>query len=637
MTQTSWKLNDLPIDQAQPATLTIDRGYSPSSLVFVVREELAERIRALTNPVTIEVTAPDLQGQPQVLKLEKWYITALEPAAPGFWRCVIHDVRWTAASGKRKLTHDYNVFISTGVDDTQGVYRTSSLNGIVKWTAYKACIDAIRRFGLTFEADPGLDTKLLTQELPRNLGNAKGGGFVGADFEYALPILAETIQLDLVPLENGSVTLTDRIRNQTNGLEKFIGIEGRIGTRDWRWRKPRKVRLLFEQRVERSLHGDEGASQTKGQDRKITNVMPKELVSFTDAPIQHVDLQDYMRTTWSVTLDMIRKRYFGPHIIDRAAADTPRMLKDKDRDERACKECFRLLWKVGESLGGTSLVDIDIGRLGSDGRTRSNRAVYMPYSYIRRENDIYFAGIQPEDLAAIPLSDNSLDPFTGAPAPFEATLGYSQRGELLIKLKPAEVYSMLDIYPGQLVKPVRLGDALALSDAAQYLADLVDDAELAGSFNIEIIYHGLLTEARADLGLARLHTIEQPLFADGQVDAVEYFVRDMTANHGLTAVTSGNVQLLNGDELRARAGFIAAQVLKAFEAGEAGVMMCGGVDAIVRGKYWVRGNITSLSILLGHTAPHTVTTQWTALPQLRPVELEDVGPMLQGPAIREIA
>lgn len=638
MTDTLWTLQDVPLDQVVAVALVINRGIEASNVQFVVRDEdgAADQLKGKPNPVVIAVTAPDLDGNAQTLKLENWYITDVLPHGPGFLRIVVQDCRWLAR--QRKLTRDYNVYTSGG--GTQTTARKSSLKADGNpWTCLEAAVDALGHFGLEFEADPEVPEELTKEPLPRNLGNARGGGFVGADFEAAMPVLTELMQLDMVVLPSGKITLTDRERDVATGLEKFIGTDGVVGDRDISWQKPRELICKMESRVERALHCNDASSSAEGLDIGVTMVMPRELATSGPLETVFVDMVAELSSAWGLQIGDVRRRYFKPAVIATASNDSITMAQRKRQANAWIKECFRRVFKLENALGTNTLADLRLGHMAANGSTRTVRCVYMPFSYIKRTIPYFNPGARAQDLAAMRLSENSpargID--TKNPAPFDATWGYDNRGDIILKLTPVDVDYAVAVYPGALARPLHFGQIIDLADDATWLSNLQHDATFAAGWTAFVVYHALLTADRPDLGIKRLREERLPLFADGQVESVEYFIRDMTANYTLLDVSLWGVALANAAEITARVENIRKQVLAAFKDGKAGVMRTGGVDAIVRGKYWVKGNIYSLVIMLGATTHFSVEAQWTVMPHIRPIYLDDMQEALQGAQIRELA
>ncbi len=633
---TWWKVAGVSIDRSAAVAIVINRGTEASIIEFVVRDGPggpAELLRAKQNPVTIEIGAPDIKFQPIVLRLENWWITAIEPSDPGFFRVVVRDCRCAESRQDRRPTLAFNIY-----DSRQGrsdVPRAATLDNGQPWTCYRAAQRAIEACGLKFEPTPVEQSATVTL-LPRNLGDSQGGGFPALDWERDMPLLTEPAQLDMVVLPNGNVTLADRFTEAAVGLKNHVPLAGFIAPRDLHWSLPKVLVIKVEQRIERVFLVDDSLTAASGNDLAAVNVIGRQLPSLEPQVLFFEPLFEYMQSRWGKSPATIRQRMFKPRVIEENENDSDRTTLDKHDAELALREHWRSTYRVQNDQGLATVVDMTIGHLGADGTTRSERSVYMGYCFMRRNTRISSRGINAASLAKIPLTDNVALSLT-RPAPFLAALGYDQKGDVLFRLKPQPVSEMMEIYPGELAVPVALGDALALSGPATYLSSLAPDAEYKAGWFAYVVYHALLVADRPDLGLKRMHEITRPLFPEGAVDRAEYFVRDMTANWTLPAPNATRLTLANVDELNARADEIQRQVLAAFQPGRAGPFVTGGVDAVVTGKFWVRGNIRSLTILLGATAPHTVEIQWLVMPGVRPVYTDDMVKAMQGPPIRELA
>lgn len=637
---TSVTLNNDPIDLVVPTALVINRGTEPSLLELVVRDEEnkpgSTRYDDLDNPVTIKITTPDKYQNPAVTTLENWYLVRSEPYAPGLVKLTLMDCRWTATH--KRVTKEYNIYVAGYGTDTE-TKRKSSLrfNGEL-WTCYEAAIDAIQRFGLEFKEDPQFPRNLKDVSLPRNLGNSAAGGFVGANWSYMLPMLLDPIHCDPVITEDGKITITDRQTESAKGLQDYVGVEGMVGDRKTDWETPKVVELLLQQRVARRFRYIESITTAAGEDLGLENVIPKEERSGGGVITEgHEEILEAIRREWGFNAVQIRSLWLGPRVMPQGTrGDAQSVIDRKDRWEAYIRESYRQKFRVIDRDGLNTFADILIGHMGADGSTRSDRCVYMPFAYIHKYTYLK-AGQTIEQYWDTSISSNvNLD--YENPAPWKAYIFFDQKGEVVVQLLPQLdwIRYAREVIPGRTVEPIRFGDAIDIQDD-NHILPTQGQTILSSAFQADIYYHGLLVTDRPDLGLERLHKVTRDVDQSGKVDKVQYRVDDITANWGhvdTDAVYKDDLSLLNEQEIEQRATYIQSQLQRNFKSGRAGVFKCAGVDAIANGDYWVRGNVHSMTILIGAKRPYTIETQWIVMPEVRPVYTSAL--KLQGLPVRTL-
>lgn len=641
---TGIKIEDIDVDLAVPAIITINRGAEPSLIEFVVSDEEdgSTRFDQLENPVTIKINAPDEYGDQQTLELEKWYITSIEPHSPGLKSIVIQDVRWAAQ--QRRLTKDYNVYeTGAGLKETP---RASSLNGGQDWTVYDALIDALEAFGLEHDSGNQLSASDRSVVLPHNLGNnTMSGGFIGAPLGFVLPVMAEVIHHDLVIRPNGKFRLVDRHLDRVDALDNWAPIGGAVEKRDTHWQWPKTIEVMFETRLARFFDYRESLTVSTGTDLSVQNAVPVTHVTDslfgTDAEGGYGDLLFRAQDAVGLSLTDIRNRWLKPRLvpIDDNWTDEKKALYAQW--DNLLRQHFRQTFKIVDVDGLKTMVDLRMGHLGPNGSSINERSVYMPYTYVYRYTNVDKEGSAKEIVNTNISESVQFDPFTAAdykPAPWLPVLFYDKNGAVILHLEAQDSFRVGQLHPGLFGRPVRFGDIVDLTSDDVNLPT-VYQTPLRGGFYTRIYYHGLLTEDRTDIGIDRLKKIELPLLDEGKVEKVQYLVRDITSNVGYSDKKglAGNIlEPLNEAEVRERAEFVAEQVKRNFVDGKAGVFQTAGVSAITNADFWVEGNVNSLNIMIGSRAPYTVVCQWVVMPEVRPVITSDIKKAMQGAPVYKI-
>jgi len=635
---TSVTMNGDPIDLVVPTALVINRGTEPSLLELVVRDEEdgGTRYDDIDNPVTITIVTPGKYQDSAVVKLENWYIVRTVPHSPGLVKMVLMDCRWTAEH--KRVTKEYNVYVAGYGTDNDTKRQSSLRNNGELWTCYEAAIDAIQRFGLLFKEDQNFPQNLKDVRLPRNLGNSPAGGFVAAKWSYMLPLLLDPIHCDPVITEDGKITIVDRQSEASTGLQDYVGVEGSVGDRKTDWETPKEVDLLFQQRVARRFQYIESQTVASSADLGLENVIPQEERAGGGVITEgHEELFEAIRREWGLTAAQIRSLWLGPRVMPQGSRqDAQSVIDRKDRWEAYLRESYRQKFRVVDKDGLNTFADILIGHLGADGSTRSDRCVYMPFAYIHKYTYLK-AGQTIEQYWETTISSNVSIDFEN-PAPWQAFIFFDQKGEVIVQLLPQLdwIRYAREITPGHIDGGIRFGDAVDIQDD-NHVLPTQGQSILSTGYLAYIYYHGLLVTDRPDLGLERLHKVTKTINPAGKVDKVQYRVDDITANWGhvdSAAVLSDDITLLNEAEIEQRAVYLQEQIKRNFADGRAGVFKCAGVDAVANGDYWVRGNIHSMTFLIGAKKAYTVETQWVVMPEVRPLYVNAL--KLQGLPVRTL-
>ncbi len=631
------KIDNKYVDYLGPIDIIINRGTEPSVITFLARDDDQgnHQWKSSRNPISIEITTAASNGSKDTLNLRRWYITSVYESSPGIKEIKLQDARWFI--NFKKFTGSYNLYHS-GFGREEKIYE-HSLNGTSEWTCYDAAKDVIKKMGLGFKDEQGYPKDLKKVILPRNLGNSDSGGFVGESFANIIPLMLEPIRSDLVLLSDGRATITDRSQDQISGIDDYILVEGAVRDRDIHWQKPKKCIVTFEQRVERRWEGDEGATSSRGRDLEIENVMPRLVLAGSAGTFRfleqegHINLLSNIQSEFGITQNQILERYLKPRIIIIDESDPIEDADEKDQHEAWTRECFRLKWRIRDDDSSHAIADIIPGHLGVDGTTRSERSVYMPYSFIYRYTNLY-RGQSLNSVLNTTVSRNV--PFDNTrPAPFLPVLFSDARGEVILQLVKQPQAFMRDVFPGETTESIEFGEALNIS-LDQFIIPTEHQIELKDNFSLHVYYHGILTDDRFDLGLERLHKEEVKMFSDGPIPQIEIHVRDITANHGVIDRNTYQLGLANADELKERAEDIAEQIRQTYADGKAGVLLTAGLEAITKGDYWVRGNIYQAQITIGGKKPYSVECLWNVLPEARPVYTDDFKKRFQGPPVRRI-
>lgn len=620
MFATTASINDIPLDLAKVAALVINRGTEPSLLKLLVRDEEGggTRFDELENPVTIKISAPDKFGNPATLELEQWHITYTQAVSPGFVEMVLEDNRVTAR--RKRVTVGYNIQVPGDDDPNNPSFRQDTLKNGQQWTCLDAAIDAIKRFGLKYKKAKQLQRSVKFVDLPINLGNSVAGGFVSAQWDMMLPLLLDPIHCDPVINKDGSISIVDRESDAAQNLDQSVGVEGSVTDVDKHWMKPENITCEFETRVMRRFDYEEGATISRTDDIPIEMVIPEagsggEIFGYTE-------FYDEVQSETGLSRRQVLDRWLKPRVVEvDTNQDDAEALSAKDQIEGFIRSSFRQLFRIENLEGLQGMADLAIGHLSYDGSTSSTKSTYMPYAFIHKFTRVG-KGKKLEEYWETVISTDV--PFTyNRAAPWSAQLAMNDDGEILLLLQPevGNSASFRELIPGHTSEPMRVGDAIDIQSDNHILSTHGQTTLKSGWF-YQVMYHGLLLKDRPDLNVTRIFKETRAGITGGKVPEVTFRVSDMTANYGYENVqdmAADKLTLLNEAEITIRAEAIAEQIRRNFADGKAGIYNTAGVDAVVNGDYWVRGNIHSLTIVLGAKRPHSVEVQWVVMPEVRPV------------------
>lgn len=543
------------------------------------------------------------------------------------------DVRWR--KNFNKLTASYNI-VSYG-----GRYREDTLyNKITPWRVWQAAFDALKELKYDVKIDID-DQDCYRPQLPDNMSNAKGGGFVEARQDFALPPILEAAALNMVPNGDGGVNITDRHSERSKDLKKYLQFAGGAEKAKLQWQFPKYIVVPFPKRIERLGSFDEDARATSSSneyDVPIENVIPKWVPGTSLSVEDHQEIDTYLLTrylegNWPGPNRMahVRKHYLHKRMFDLHNPNLTTTAKvNMEVIEQLVRSCFRKRYRfktpdLTGSIKSTDelrarYADLQLGRLKKDGTTRKD-SVYCDYVRDDRFGRLPSRGANAIDQV---FSDNI--PYTPLKAaPFTTEWLPGGREDLIFELIPDKPDSIdvVSYIPGRLnkdknydfkVRPIRI--------------ELDDTVELTDDFKMEFHYHGLwVYDGKGDLSRTYEVKLASGLQNAGVEEMTAEIVQDMTANYSFVATASFPGRLMNRGELKTRADQVREEIVQSYKQGRAGIVRCAGINVLTKGKVWVGGDISAIEIVIGSKGWGSVETHVHVMPGRRP----DVEPVFTGP------
>lgn len=626
-TQVTWFLNDVPGAFVTPWTWKQTRGWQPYAVTVVQPDD---RFSRLKNPVRLHIDTPGRTLQTvKRTTFERVYIVEQGRTTRGLYTYTLADLRWLLQSAA--LTASYNVR-SWG-----GKYRAESLDAGAPFTVAGAMRHALKR--LADRVTEGIDHKLLlgadeveiftndprlvATDLPDNLGNSDGGGWVAAKPAEFVPAMLRDAG-DLIVTRGGWLRIIDRSARVIGQLEEYVLLDGSIDPKNIAWQIPRKVRVQFEQVYGAPFDIVLGDAQAQAANTttepivnspgKLTaqNVFPKldpgaiTAVAGAEPETKH---EDYVTLDelnaiadirpFAATEFQLRKRILQPRLINHDPLNANQRAI-AEVYEQTLRRHWRRTFRVKNDEIRRRFANVELGKVQPDGTFKAASVVADFVRVFRWQSGVNE-----------PLSRN----VSYGVSPFVAR--WADRESLIFTLDVDNLPPIVQaVHVGALEKDIRFAT----------LRDIVEDNDRATVFES----HGEFTSsARIRVywrGLYVGDTPEKPRTYDldydfGSGDAGIVTVRA----HGLQAVWSadspgGPFSLLNLGDLQAHGDSLAQQIMASYVQARAGVLEFGGVEVLATGGVECYGELYEIAVEIGTAAkPYETRTVLDFRPEVRPI------------------
>lgn len=594
-------LNDVPIEFIGTRQWSLIRGTSPFTMEITASDN---RFSELENPVELTVFTPGpIPGELKEVTFKRLYLLQQKSTFKGLRTYLLADFRWLLRSVT--LTAQYNILSYGG-----SLRPLSARDGVNQsWTVVAAFQDSLRQLVAQLHlGDPpsvirGTDDVRLSEDLPFNLGNSSGGGWVGAKIDEFVPAMIGDIA-DITMTREGDLEIVDRHTavDVLDDAASFVLYDGDVSSKDVHWQKPRKIVPLFEKRLGGRfsvISAEEETQADVGVDvLEIENVIPMYAVRDSDIGEWLTFSEFFLDVAqYNILLNdkLIRERMMGPRLFSIRAFSAPERVRAAIIEDLV-RTYWRSAWRVFDStLRETTrrtLADIQLGKIQSDG-TSGRVSVKADYVKVRR-----WQAFKGQTLSENVTFDDSL---------FEAE--WIDRDRQIFYLSVGELANrQIDTaYLGNFRLPIELLDLQTMVVRGQRFTS-ENVAEFDRRFRLSVYYHGLYVGEISKVPgepiddtefFERLLRIEQNGFPDGEVHAVEVMARGLTANYSRDA-EDGEYTLLNAEEINLRAAFIASQIRQSYEQERSGILRLGGV-AFIADNETIRpaGEIHSVTVTVG--------------------------------------
>jgi hypothetical protein len=611
-------INNLPFEFAAASELHITRGWQPFVWKILVTDPA--KWRALKNPVSIRIVTSGASGERRMLKLERWYIIAIEAHSSQMWEVHIADLRWDLLN--RSFQGGWNIETADG--ETRGERKTSATRARV--SCYSAGVEALQLLGENGVIDDR-SAQLPTITLPANLGDSDGGGFVAGTLRD-VDLFLEFGRMDMLPSRDGKLIITDRFEDKTKGILGPPSYAGFVAKRDIHWTKPRFITTTFEQRIERPFEVTLGAQATAAPipdtDLAVVNVAPdfdinsvpklredgSEIVNWLSIDRDPVTGGSFLLTRLHQDYATFLARFMKPTGIPDSAGAMDIVFLER-RYEKVARGCLFTTWKVDLSKTGVGRVyqQVRLGRLGPKGINLPAGHVFCDWSeYVQLALDTGAVGAAPVQKTY--SQKHRYD--AAVPAPFDTNWISDGQYALVFRLAPALVPNgVTRLQPGLIDPDIQYGDPADVANGVPNKTG--DQVMILNSFKMRVFWNGLLASRVGKT--ERLFSIRTPAFAGGEVEEISIHVKNVTANwgHADTAVFPG--VLLNDSELKSRARVVSQQIAETFKDAQSGVIVASGIGHLERN--WPGGNIYEAVIEIGMEKEWSINTRFVVLPEVR--------------------
>ncbi len=246
ITKTRCYINTIPCQEMLDKEFRLTRGPEP----HIMRIRCTDtRFDKLTNPVTLRLLVPDeSNARYKRLNIKNLFLVQRHPANKRYHEYILADLRYMLANVE--ATVSFNI-LGYG-----GAYRQQSLDNGRVYTVKRAAIVALekliancRELRGKVKVSSGSNDPLLSEPLPDNLSNYRGGGFfVGKPAEMLPAILGDAG--DMTVTLAGNIEIVDRTSGRTSVTPcSRPTIDGTVAEADNHWVRPKKVRVHMPMRI----------------------------------------------------------------------------------------------------------------------------------------------------------------------------------------------------------------------------------------------------------------------------------------------------------------------------------------------------------------------------------------------------
>lgn len=657
----------VPIEYAAPFTLKYPPGMEPFMFQLHMSDTsvLPEPGSGNGTPCKFVFSTPAASGGRTDVELSGWYLVRVEPSniEDATSLVTFADERWRLQY--KRFSAEYNI------QWPDGSFRWHTVDKGEKWKAHDAIVDFLTKAG--YKPDTSrLSLLKRGLDLPNNLGNSRGGGWVDATYQEILEPMLRILDANIYFI-NGQPHITDKSGDIAGGIPKLRAIprvDDTVAFSRNGWEKPRRFRIMYEIKAEAALENLYTPARTTASQSPASffdapeNVMPKLTASvrehrdWWEAAINKEKGDEWdeiaivvagyqpMALTVDEVDDNIAKNWYlpflfpfkrqGPHgpIIESSNPTTnASIIEAKLWLMAQCRMHWHRTYRItyptsNEPLvnGYRSMTGIRFGRLTPGGDTVSRGAVFADWSE--------------ETTAAVRLRDNPFDSQFGRSydfnperaAPFVADWVAESGNELIFELRPVGTMMLGQekIVPGIWSVTPNYGTWFEMTRDG-YLGAQELQAELRPDWRFRAIVSGrvvgsisIMENVATAIGKisGRSFVVEVPGFTDGGMDAFDVKESAITANFGFSKAQLNTQEvitevfpevLLNESAISSRANDLAKYFKSRFELGQAGGILIPGVEPAYSG-IWPGGDIYEMSIVVGDPDPWSVTTQYVVLP-----------------------
>lgn len=629
---TSVSINGIPVESMNEFEIHLSRGVDPWIFTVVSSDN---RFDGLENPVTIELSAPDrnlVAGA--TLTLYGWHLVMSRPVDPGRTAYTFADARWRASYNK--FSGSFNM---VWADGTPWESR--------RWTCVQAAEYAMERFGL--RPDIGLhdiSDEMFSKELPNNLGNTEEGGFHSASMHEVFPKLLEPIRADLIITPSGNCRIVGRSDSNSNktlrqkriyDVPDYSMIGGSVGERVIRWQVPREIVVQFRRKIEGVFYfAEEGGGRTFARPLAPKIGMLQNVARDPDGDFRNFgEASGEWTRGWigpGSAVGHMRRFWFRPELFPfDAVPENLRSAPDWAGRVIDAEEQLRMAWRRYYRVDFTdepsrACSRIRLGRLDEGGGTLSAGGVLCDYTTV---HDAFVMTRREIQGPSSRMMEGTLSQGRGfTVSPFQAV--WADEDERVFVIVPTTSGKNTKIvFPGLFESDMTLRLSLTAVESGETVYNTVRSSPIiSAGFKAAVYWNGYVVRPFGWF-YEREHSVSRP--AHGAGPRVFVPAGDMTANFRLTggqtaaemeqaAAGGGSYELLNNDEVQARATEVAQAVLQTYEQGTSGVATCGGVHAIASGGIITGGPIHNTIIQFGGASSYSITTHYEVVPERRPGE-----------------
>lgn len=497
-----------------------------------------------------------------------------------------------------------------------------------------------------------MDTALLDNEVPKNLGNTVGvdgstsGGWIAANFDEMMEPIMKAFGLSYMIGTDGKIYVTDTTYERAD-LAALIATVATKGSgyqlSDMSYSRPKNVTLVFEKLMEVAIETrPSGTLSPPTFGVYMDNVfrLPDDLIA-NDPNYNWTEIEPFADDAqWSAPgipgrfksrpENWMLENFFKVELgFNRYNLATGLVHAGGEKIDYLVPELvanWHATYKV-DARRDFRWSNLRLGRLEIDGSTKAGGNVFGPWCYLRRKGVVEQGADFRHVLAHVRWHEN----FNDVTRPAAFFTYWTDPGHLILRIEPTQFNQIVirGAVMGANVTNLGYGTFLELKDDAEDPSAPSTWAKSrargsleipAGAVQTRIIMNGVPLDPTV-----REHAITKTAFGtQGTIGEQRLKIYGVTANFAykqsaiqsyatiLSLLPADSHELLNGTELDEIADRVTAEVMASYDQNKIGAIKAGGIALILTNQ--AGGECNEMWVEYGGETKFSLSTQWSIKP-----------------------